>query len=90
MKQWISRILAAAMVVSLLSVSAFAAEHTEFPDYFSLDFEATQVDERLSVNRLGGSLSEHQSGHDFYYAVLFREGVETPRAFTSPIWMDDH
>ena len=28
MKQWISRILAAAMVVSLLSVSAFAAEHT--------------------------------------------------------------
>ena len=53
MKQWISRILAAAMVVSLLSVSAFAAEHTEFPDYFSLDFEATQVDERLSVNQIG-------------------------------------
>ena len=74
MKQWISRILAAAMVVSLLSVSAFAAEHTEFPDYFSLDFEATQVDERLSVNRLGGSLSEHQSGHDFYYAIA--DGTE--------------
>ena len=28
-------------------------------------------------------------GYDFYYAVVFKEGVETARAFTSPIWMDD-
>jgi hypothetical protein len=28
-------------------------------------------------------------GYDFYYAAVFKEGVETARAFTSPIWMDD-
>lgn len=28
-------------------------------------------------------------GHDFYYVAVFKEGVETPRAFTAPIWMDD-
>ena len=72
MKQWISRILAAAMVVSLLSVSAFAAEHTEFPDCISLDFEATQVDETLTVSQ--GRLSEgvdssYTSSDGFYYAI---------------------
>jgi hypothetical protein len=29
-------------------------------------------------------------GHDFYYAAVFKQGVDTPRAFTSPIWMDDN
>jgi hypothetical protein len=28
-------------------------------------------------------------GYDFYYAVVFKEGVETARAFSSPIWMDN-
>jgi len=28
-------------------------------------------------------------GYDFYYGALFKAGIETPRAFTSPIWMDD-
>ena len=27
---------------------------------------------------------------DFYYAAVFKEGVATPRAFASPIWMDDN
>ena len=74
MKRWIARILAAAMAVSLLSVSAFAAEHTEFPDYFSLDFEATQVDERLSVNQLREGFTEFESGDGFYYAIA--DGAE--------------
>ena len=29
-------------------------------------------------------------GYDYYYVAVFKEGVETPRAFTSPIWMDDN
>jgi len=29
-------------------------------------------------------------GYDFYYAAVFKEGVETPRAFAAPIWMDDN
>ncbi len=29
------------------------------------------------------------SGHDFYYVAVFKDGLETPRAFTAPIWMDD-
>lgn len=28
-------------------------------------------------------------GFDFYYAVVFKEGVETARAFSAPIWMDN-
>ena len=28
-------------------------------------------------------------GFDFYYAAVFKVGMETARAFTSPIWMDD-
>jgi hypothetical protein len=29
------------------------------------------------------------NGYDFYYAAVFKDGVETARAFTAPIWMDD-
>ncbi len=29
------------------------------------------------------------NGHDFYYVAVFKEGVETPRAFSAPIWMDN-
>jgi len=29
------------------------------------------------------------NGFDFYYAVVFKDGVETARAFSSPIWMDN-
>jgi hypothetical protein len=29
-------------------------------------------------------------GHDFYYAAVFKEGMESARAFTSPLWMDNH
>ena len=29
-------------------------------------------------------------GYDFYYAAVYKEGVATARAFTAPIWMDDH
>ncbi len=28
-------------------------------------------------------------GYDFYYAAIFKEGTDSPRAFSSPIWMDD-
>ncbi|MDB5294546.1 MAG: hypothetical protein JWO31_529, partial [Phycisphaerales bacterium] len=28
-------------------------------------------------------------GYDFYYAAVFKEGVDTARAFTAPVWMDD-
>jgi hypothetical protein len=28
-------------------------------------------------------------GFDFYYVAVFKEGVETPRAFGAPVWMDD-
>jgi hypothetical protein len=27
-------------------------------------------------------------GYDFYYAVVFNQGLDTARAFTAPIWMD--
>jgi hypothetical protein len=30
------------------------------------------------------------NGHDFYYSAAFKQGVETPRAFSAPIWMDDN
>ena len=29
-------------------------------------------------------------GYDYYYVAVYKEGVDTPRAFTSPIWMDDN
>lgn len=29
-------------------------------------------------------------GYDFYYAAAFKEGVDTARAFSAPIWMDDN
>jgi hypothetical protein len=29
-------------------------------------------------------------GYDFYYAVVFKQGIDTARAFTAPIWMDDN
>jgi hypothetical protein len=29
-------------------------------------------------------------GYEYYYAAVFKEGVDTPRAFTAPIWMDDN
>ncbi len=28
-------------------------------------------------------------GYDFYYAAVFKEGLDTPRAFSAPVWMDD-
>lgn len=28
-------------------------------------------------------------GQDFYYAVVYKEGLDSPRAFSAPIWMDD-
>ena len=28
-------------------------------------------------------------GYDFYYAMVFKEGVTTARAFSAPIWMDN-
>jgi len=29
-------------------------------------------------------------GYDYYYPAVYKEGVDTPRAFTAPIWMDDN
>ncbi len=29
------------------------------------------------------------NGFDFYYVGVFKEGVETARAFAAPVWMDD-
>ena len=45
MKQWISRILAAAMVVSLLSVSAFAAERTIYLSGYGDTYSVVEVPE---------------------------------------------
>jgi hypothetical protein len=30
------------------------------------------------------------NGYDFYYAVVFKEGTDTARAFSAPIWMDNY
>jgi hypothetical protein len=30
------------------------------------------------------------AGHDFYYAVVYKEGIETPRAFSAPVWLDNY
>lgn len=40
----------------------------------------------------GGKICEGTvpSGYDYYYAVLFKAGVDTARAFSAPIWMDDN
>lgn len=49
--------------------------------------------QRLTSIPLGKSVKTGKAvvpgGHDFYYAVAFKEGAETPRAFSSPIWMDN-
>lgn len=49
--------------------------------------------EMLKTVSLGGrKLAETTlpQGYDFYYAALFKEGVETARAFSAPVWMDDN
>jgi len=28
--------------------------------------------------------------HDYHHAAVTKEGVDTSRAFTAPIWMDDN
>jgi hypothetical protein len=40
----------------------------------------------------GGKIVEGSvpGGYDYYYVAVFKEGMDTPRAFTSPIWMDDN
>ncbi len=30
------------------------------------------------------------NGYDFYYAAVYKEGVDTPRAFAAPVWMDNN
>ncbi|OPZ07383.1 MAG: hypothetical protein BWZ10_02836 [candidate division BRC1 bacterium ADurb.BinA364] len=30
-----------------------------------------------------------ENGYDFYYVAAYREGAETARAFSAPIWMDN-
>jgi hypothetical protein len=30
------------------------------------------------------------NGYDFYYAAAFKQGLDTARAFSAPIWMDNN
>lgn len=49
--------------------------------------------ERVTVMPVGAGKKLAEAtvpgGFDFYYAVVFKEGIETARAFSSPIWMDN-
>jgi hypothetical protein len=29
-------------------------------------------------------------GYDYYYAAVYKQAIDTPRAFSAPIWMDDN
>jgi trimeric autotransporter adhesin len=52
---------------------------------------ASKVVASLPVPQGGGIVEGNvPGGYDFYYAAVFKQGVETARAFTAPIWMDDH
>ena len=64
-------------------------------DIHAAHYDANGGDARV-VASLPISRGEHivegtvPGGYDYYYAAVYKEGVDTPRAFTSPIWMDDN
>ncbi len=63
-------------------------------EIFGANYDANGGETRLVASLPLGEGREIASGRvangfDFYYAAVFKRGVETSRAFTSPIWMDD-
>jgi hypothetical protein len=68
-------------------------------DLTRVDIHAAHYDANGGDSKVAASLpitrdqriveADVPGGYDYYYATVFKAGVETPRAFTSPIWMDD-
>ena len=82
MKQWISRILAAAMVVSLLSVSAFAAERTIYLSGYGDTYSVVEVPEDESELCITGDLED-------YGKVTLSDLSYDDATYTAPVYYSD-